>query len=155
IGTMIDTGIIIAGRAIPGVTRERYFQDAERIMPALLSSALTALIVLIPLMALDFGAGGIREVSCALAVLVGISFLLSCLFIPPYVVALRSVHRAKPRPPGPALRAVQKAGGFAQSLAEQIVAACSSRIAWPLAGGAVLAAVGIWAVASIGIDLEP
>jgi multidrug efflux pump subunit AcrB len=155
IGTMIDTGIIIAGRAMPGVTRERYFQDAERIIPALLSSALTALIVLIPLMTLDFGAGGIREVSFALAVLVGISFLLSCLFIPPYVVALRTVRRAKPRPPGPVRRAVRKAGSIVETRTEQIVASCSSRIAWPLVGGAVLATVGIWAVASIGIDLEP
>ncbi|HYW83500.1 MAG TPA: efflux RND transporter permease subunit, partial [Spirochaetia bacterium] len=155
IGTMIDTGIIIAGRATPGMTREKYFHDAERIIPALLSSALTALIVLIPLMTLDFGAGGIKEVSFALAVLVGISFLLSCLFIPPYAVALRPVRPAKPRPPGPVRRIVQKAGNIARSRAEQIVAACSSRIAWPLAGGAVLAAVGVWAVASIGIDLVP
>jgi HAE1 family hydrophobic/amphiphilic exporter-1 len=40
-------------------------------------------------------------------------------------------------------------------MAERVVAACSTRITWPLAGGAVLAAFGIWAVASIGIDLEP
>ena len=155
IGTMIDTGIILAARAILGEDREKYFKEAERIIPALLSSTLTALIVLIPLMTLDFGGGGIRKVSFALAVLVAISFLLSCLFVPPYAVALRSVRRAKPRPPGPVSRAVHKASSFAQSLAERIVAACSSRIAWPLAGGAVLAAIGIWAVASIGIDLEP
>jgi len=155
IGTMIDTGIIIAGRAMPGATREKYFQDAERIIPALLSSVLTALIVLIPLMTLDFGGGGIRKVSFALAVLIGTSFLLSCLFIPPYVVASRPVHRAKAHPPGPVRGAVHMAGSTAQSLAERIVSACSSHVAWPLAGGAVLSAIGIWAVASIGIDLEP
>ncbi|HUI70562.1 MAG TPA: efflux RND transporter permease subunit, partial [Spirochaetia bacterium] len=86
IGTMIDTGIIIAGRALPGVSRDAYFADVERIIPALLSSTLTALIVLVPLLALDFGGGGIREVSLSLAALMGISFVLSCLFLPPYAI---------------------------------------------------------------------
>ena len=154
IGTMIDTGIIIAGRAAPGVSREVYFAEAERIIPALLSSTSTSLIVLVPLMTLRFGGGGIRKVAFALAVVLGISFLLSCLFIPPFVVAMKPVRRRQ-RPPGPRARALQKAGDRAQSLARRIVTACRSRIAWPLAGGSVFAVIGIWAVASIGIDLEP
>jgi multidrug efflux pump subunit AcrB len=158
IGTMIDTGIIIAGRAQPGIERELYFAEAERIVPALLSSALTALIVLVPLIALDFGGGGIRRVSLALAALMGIAFVLSCLFIPPYAVARRPRQAATPRAPllkGPAGTAVANARSLARTVAERIVTACATRIVGPLAGGAALAAIGIWAVASIGIDLEP
>jgi multidrug efflux pump subunit AcrB len=161
IGTMIDTGIIIAGRADPGVARERYFAEAERIIPALLSSALTTLIVLVPLMAIDFGGGGIRKVSMALAALMAVAFVLSCLFIPPFVVSRRSRPLARPGPlraarlPGPLQDAKARLRARVRSVAERLIDACATRIAVPLAGGAALAAVGIWAVATIGIDLEP
>ncbi len=155
IGTMIDTGIIIAGRAMPGMSRDAYFADVERIIPALLSSTLTALIVLIPLLALDFGGGGIREVSLSLAALMGISFVLSCLFLPSYAIGTRKgrrngVHKQKSAR-GP-IHAIRRS---AQWIARRIITACAARFTWPLVAGAGLAALGIWAVASIGIDLDP
>jgi multidrug efflux pump subunit AcrB len=150
IGTMVDTGIIIAGRGAPGVPREKYFGEARRLIPALLSSALTTLIVLVPLMAIDFGGGGIRKVSMALAALMAVSFVLSCLFIPPYVVSAATGRR-----PGPIGRVMTGVRGSARAAAERIVTACGSRIAWPLACGAALAAIGAWGVATIGIDMEP
>jgi multidrug efflux pump subunit AcrB len=154
-GTMIDTGIILAGRAAPGADRETYFGEAERLIPALLSSCLTALIVLVPLLALDFGGGGIRKVSLALAALMAISFVLSCLFIPPYAVAPAPHTAAAGHPQrmlGASLPAIRRR---ARSLAEKVITLCASSKKAPLAGGAVVAALGIWAVTTIGIDLEP
>ena len=155
IGTMIDTGIILAGRAVPGTDRGTYFKDAERFVPALLSSALTSLIVLVPLFALDFGGGGIREVSLALGALMAISFVLSCLFIPPFAAPQRRQAVMEARPPGPLERAMQSARKGARVLAEQVVVACGTSIKAPIAGGVLAAAVGIWAVVTIGVDLEP
>jgi multidrug efflux pump subunit AcrB len=156
IGTMIDTGIIIAGRAVPGVGREAYFREAERLVPALLSSALTSLIVLVPLMTLNFSGEGIRKVSFALGVLVLISFALSCLFIPPYAVRLAPKKRSRRSPPrGPARVSMAKAGSWTRAAAERVVAVCASRLTLPLAGGALMAALGVWSVATIGIDLQP
>jgi multidrug efflux pump subunit AcrB len=164
IGTMVDTGIIIAGRAAAGIRRDACFTEVERIIPALLSSTVTALIVLVPLVTIDFGGGGIREVSLSLAVLMAVSFVLSCLFIPPYVVGARpgaAVRRQRPesdaarRRQNPASSVAHAVRAAAQALAARVITACGSRIAWPLAVGAGLAMVGAWAIASIGIDLEP
>ncbi len=160
IGTMVDTGIILAGRALPGTDRSSYFKEAERLIPALLSSCLTSLIVLIPLVALEFGGGGIHEVSLSLAALMAISFVLSCLFVPAYAMRTRATPRraggawgrARPEGVSPFLGAVrQKAHG----LAERVIARCASARRWSLVGGGVVAAAGIWAVSTIGIDLEP
>ena len=111
--------------------------------------------MLIPLLALDFGGGGIREVSLSLAALMGISFVLSCLFLPSYAIGTRKgrrngVHKQKSAR-GP-IHAIRRS---AQWIARRIITACAARFTWPLVAGAGLAALGIWAVASIGIDLDP
>jgi multidrug efflux pump subunit AcrB len=151
-GTMVDTGIIIAGRASPRLGRDAYFTEVERIIPALMSSTVTALIVLMPLLALDFGAGAIREVSLSLAVLMGMSFILSCLFVPAYAASAQPVPVRTYQKPTDVANSLRMAG---MALARKVISACGMRRVWPLAGGIAVSAMGVWAVATIGIDLEP
>jgi multidrug efflux pump subunit AcrB len=155
IGTMIDTGIILAGKAVPGTDRGSYFKEAEHLVPALLSSAFTSLIVLVPLLTLDGAGGGVRRVSFALATLMAASFILSCLFVPPYAAPLGVRSSSKARRPGPLGRVMSLGRRRTRAFMEMAITACASFIHAPIIGAVIAAGAGIWAVATIGIDLEP
>ena len=76
IGTILDTGIIVSA------------QDGARqvraVVPSLAASLATTLIVLVPLLFLDFAAAGIRQVAAAVGLLLVVSFAVDVLFLPAF-----------------------------------------------------------------------
>jgi len=79
IGTILDTGII--------VSEQRSIRQVRALTPSLAASLATTLIVLVPLLFLEFLTAGIREAAIAIALLLVVSFSLDMLFLPAFFLA--------------------------------------------------------------------
>ena len=79
IGTILDTGII--------VSEQRGIRQVRALTPSLAASLATTLIVLVPLLFLEFLTAGIREAAIAIALLLVVSFSLDMLFLPAFFLA--------------------------------------------------------------------
>ncbi len=79
IGTILDTGII--------VSEQRGIRQVRALAPSLAASLATTLIVLVPLLFLEFLTAGIREAAIAIALLLVVSFSLDMLFLPAFFFA--------------------------------------------------------------------
>jgi len=113
IGMIIDAGIIITEsmKKEQSGPNKQSFSSIKRIIPPLISSTLTTLIVLMPLFFLGQMSGGISQVATAVALLISFSLLLSIFFIPPFFAGakpLTPAKKAKERTEGVKPRAARK-----------------------------------------------
>lgn len=86
IGTILDTGII--------VSEQRSVRAVRSLAPSLAASLATTLIVLVPLLFLEFVSAGIRQVAIAIGLLLVVSFTIDMLFLPAFF--LLDTHRVRP-----------------------------------------------------------
>ncbi|MEW5816481.1 MAG: efflux RND transporter permease subunit, partial [Spirochaetota bacterium] len=91
IGMIVDTGIILSEslRKKPGEKGS----GVEDIIPPLISSTLTTIIVLFPLYFMEDIITGIKQVTLSITLLLLCALLLSIFFIPPYLKPLSPVQR--------------------------------------------------------------
>jgi HAE1 family hydrophobic/amphiphilic exporter-1 len=132
IGTILDTGII--------VSEQRTVRQVHDLAPSLAASLATTLIVLVPLLFLEFVSAGIRQVAIAIALLLVVSFALDMLFLPAFFLAGTPPWR-KRRPSMAAARragASRKASRRALRLLHQLIEFTIRRRALVLAGAAAL-----------------
>jgi multidrug efflux pump subunit AcrB len=101
IGTVVDTGII--------VSEQKSARAMRSLAPSLGASLATTLVVLAPLLFLEFAAEGIRRVALSIGLLLVISFTLDMLFLPAFFLPRADSRAAAvPRPPGRVRRALKR-----------------------------------------------
>ena len=133
IGTVVDTGII--------VSEQRSVRAMRSLAPSLGASLATTLIVLAPLLFLEFAAAGIRQVALSIGLLLVISFALDMLFLPAFFLARPGAQTAVvSRPAGRARRLLARARRRCLRGLHALVDFTIRRRALVLAGAALLAA---------------
>ena len=122
IGTILDTGII--------VSEQRTVRQVRDLAPSLAASLATTLIVLVPLLFLEFVSAGIRQVAIAIALLLVVSFALDMLFLPAFFLAGAT--------PWPKRRPSRRVSRRALRLLHRLIEFTVRRCGLVLAGAAVL-----------------
>ncbi len=158
LGMIIDAGIIITEsmKKQQGLPQKQVFGAVVRIIPPLVSSTLTTLIVLMPLFFLGSMSGGIGQVATAVALLIIFSLLLSLFFIPPFFISQKTPPPVKKKRKPAAL--LQRVFGTSVRrilrLFYSILHLISTRPAPFLIAGGVIFCATIFIVLVIGKDLS-
>ena len=147
VGLVVDPGIVVVS-ALAGVAPSRPRGGVGSVIgevaSPLAASTATTLIVLVPLFFLGRSTSGLREVACALAIMLLTSLVLSLFVLP--VFAARAVELPAPWPPSRALRRWRRA-------LDRAVAWAAARGRAVLAGSAVLCALGALAASRMDLAL--
>ena len=139
LGTIVDYGAIIIGL--------RDLRSLTPLLPALRSSLMTTLIVLVPLFFLDFVAPGIRHISLSMSLLFVVAFVGTVLVLPAFTLAEGPQKRRFGLLRLPARRA--------RKVVYATIRASAARPVVFLSGaGIVIVALGL-AVVSMGSDFSP
>jgi multidrug efflux pump subunit AcrB len=154
IGMIVDAGIVLteAIKKEQGLSREQRLSSIKLIIPPLMSSTLTTLIVLMPLFFLGEMGGGINQVATAVGLLISFSLLITIFFIPPFYVS------KKLKPQKQRKRKVRIPFFISPRKMIRLLYAATHLIAKRplpfLLGGAVAMAITVAVVVNIGKDLS-
>ncbi|MBN2353102.1 MAG: efflux RND transporter permease subunit [Spirochaetales bacterium] len=100
IGNVVDGAIVLteacASKRETGLEEHRLLSLKE-VIPPLLSSVLTTIVVLVPLFFLSDIAEGIRSVTISIGLLMALSLLITVIFIPPFYFLKQRDRKSKPR----------------------------------------------------------
>jgi multidrug efflux pump subunit AcrB len=144
VGMVIDTGIVLTEHI---GSRRGDSAAALEVTAPLVSSALTTLVVLVPLFFLGEITPGTRQVSLGIALLVLFSLVLAILFIPPFAGGIRvgARHRRRSERSGRASRRASGRRPLLRLLYGLVLASSRRRVVWG-ALFALLLALGVFAI---------
>lgn len=164
LGTAVDSTVLIAERLKNSVGGKAAAEGVRGLLPSLLGSAATTLVVLPPLAGLEFASEGLRSIAVALAVVVVVALIGGIAFLPPFLAMAprpgkrreapgRVANGTKERIARSASRSFRRLSrSMSRSLA--LLSRLDAKRPWIVLGASlVLAGTGILALAGSELDL--
>jgi multidrug efflux pump subunit AcrB len=85
LGLIVDCALVVSEQAENSIDRPRFLQSLGAVVPSIVSSSATTVLVLVPLYFLESLVPGIRSVVVTIGVMVVASLVLSCVFLPCFI----------------------------------------------------------------------